>query len=89
MRKSRFTVEQVSYALRQVEMGQVSAGEMCRKLGISEQTFYTWKKKYAGMGAAEARQVNQLTEENRRLKQLVADLTLDKQMLQEVLAKKP
>lgn len=89
MRKSRFSVEQIVYALKQAETGQATPGELCRKLGVSEQTFYAWKKKYAGMGAVEARQVNQLTEENRRLKTLVADLTLDKQMLQEVLAKKP
>jgi len=88
MRKSRFSVEQIVYALKQVESRQVSVGDQCRKLGISEQTFYQWKKKYAGLGAVEARQVNQLQDENRRLKQLVADLTLDKQMLQEVLAKK-
>ena len=87
MRKSRFSVEQMVYALKQVETG-VPVAELCRKLGISEQTFYQWKKKYAGMGAVEARQVNQLKDENRRLKQLVADLTLDKQMLQEGLAKK-
>jgi putative transposase len=88
MRKSRFSVEQIVYALKQVEAG-VPVGEQCRKLGISEQTFYAWKKKYAAMGVAEARQVNQLRDENRRLKQMVADLSLDKQMLQEVLAKKP
>jgi putative transposase len=66
----------------------VPVGELCRKLGISEQTFYVWKKKYGGMGATEARRVSQLEDECRRLKQLVADLSLDKQMLQEVLAKK-
>jgi len=88
MRKSRFSVEQIVYALKQAEMG-VAVAEVCRKLGISEQTFYVWKKRYGGMGAVEARQVLQLKDENRRLKQLVADLTLDKQMLQEVLAKKP
>ena len=88
MRKSRFSVEQIVYAVKQVESRQMSVGDQCRKLGISEQTFYTWKKKYAGMGAVEGRQLNQLQDENRRLKQLVADLTLDKQMLQEVLAKK-
>jgi len=87
MRKSRFSVEQITYALKQVETG-VPVAEICRKLGISEQTFYVWKKKYGGMGAVEARRVSQLEEENRRLKQLVADLTLDKHMLQEVLAKK-
>jgi putative transposase len=88
MRKSRFSVEQMTYAVRQAE-GGVAVAELCRKLGVSEQTFYTWKKKYSGMGAVEARRVNQLEEENRRLKQQVADLTLDKHMLQEVLAKKP
>ena len=87
MRKSRFSVEQIAYALRQVDTG-VPVGELCRKLGISEQTFYVWKKKYGGMGATEARRVSQLEDECRRLKQLVADLSLDKQMLQEVLAKK-
>jgi putative transposase len=87
MRKSRFSVEQITYALRQVDTG-VPVGELCRKLGISEQTFYVWKKKYGGMGATEARRVSQLEDECRRLKQLVADLSLDKQMLQEVLAKK-
>jgi putative transposase len=88
MRKSRVSVAQIVYALKQAEMG-VAVPEVCRKLGISEQTFYVWKKRYGGMGAVEARQVLQLKDENRRLKQLVADLTLDKQMLQEVLAKKP
>ena len=87
MRKSRFSVEQITYALKQVETG-VPVAEICRKLGISEQTFYVWKKKYGGMGAVEARRVSQLEDENGRLKQLVADLTLDKHMLQEVLAKK-
>lgn len=88
MRKSRFTEEQIAYALRQVE-GGVPAKEVCRKLGVSEQTFYLWKKRYAGLGVAELRKTRQLEEENRRLKQLVADLTLDKVMLQDVLAKKP
>jgi putative transposase len=62
--------------------------EVCRKLGVSEQTFYRWKRKFAGMGVAELRRLRQLEEENRTLKQLVADLTLDKHMLQEVLRKK-
>jgi putative transposase len=88
MRKSRFTEEQIAYALRQVETG-VPAKDVCRKMGISEQTFYTWKKRYAGLGVAELRKTRQLEDENRRLKQLVADLTLDKVMLQDVLAKKP
>jgi putative transposase len=87
MRKSKFTDEQIAYAMRQAEQG-TPAAELCRKLGISEQTFYTWKKKYAGMGISELRKVKQLEDENRRLKSLIADLTLDKHMLQEVLRKK-
>lgn len=87
MRKSKFTDEQIAYALRQADQG-TPAAELCRKLGISEQTFYSWKKKYAGMGVTELKKVKQLEDENRRLKSLVADLTLDKHMLQEVLRKK-
>ena len=84
MRKSRFTEEQIAYALRQVEAG-TPAAQLCRKMGISEQTFYVWKRRFAGMGVAELKKVKQLEDENRRLKSLVADLTLDKQMIQEVL----
>ena len=87
MRKSRFTEEQIAYALRQAESGTPVA-ELCRKMGVSPQTFSTWKRKYAGMGVTERRKMKPLADENRRLKQLVADLTLDKHMLQEVLAKK-
>jgi putative transposase len=87
MRKSRFSEEQIAYALRQVEQG-TPAAELCRKLGISEQTFHTWKKRFAEMGVTELKRVRQLEEENRRLKSVVADLTLDKHMLQEVLRKK-
>ncbi len=87
MKKPKFTTEQIIFALGQAEAG-LGVDETCRKLGISEQTFYVWKKKYGGMGAVEARRVSQLEDECRRLKQLVADLSLDKQMLQEVLAKK-
>ena len=87
MKKPRFTEQQIAQALRQAEQG-TAAAEVCRKLGVSEATFYAWKKRYAGMGIAELRRVRQLEEENRRLKQVVADLTLDKQMLQEVLQKK-
>jgi putative transposase len=87
MRKSRFSEQQIALVLRQAEQG-ISPAEICRKVGVSEATFYTWKKKYVGMGVSELRRVRSLEEENRRLKQCVADLTLDKQMLQEVLSKK-
>ena len=87
MKKSRFTEEQIAYALRQAETG-TSVAEVIRKMGISEQTFYRWKKQYAGMGVGELRRLRQLEEENRKLKQLVADLSLDKVMLQDVLSKK-
>jgi putative transposase len=87
MKKQRFTEEQIAFALRQHEGGTPIA-EITRKLGISEQTFYRWKKKYAGLGVAELRRLKQLEEENTKLKQLVADLSLDKRMLQDVLSKK-
>ena len=87
MRKSTFTEEQIAYALREAESGTPTL-EVCRKLGISEQTFYRWKRNFAGMGIAELRRLRQLEEEHRRLKQLVADLTLDRHMLQEVIRKK-
>ncbi len=87
MKKSTFTDEQIVYALRQAEAGMPVA-EVCRKTGISEQTFYRWKKRFAGMGVAELHRLRQLEEENRKLKQLVADLSLDKHMLQEVIQKK-
>lgn len=87
MKKSTFTDEQIIYALRQAEHG-TTAAEVCRNLGISEQTFYRWKKRFAGMGVAELQRLRQLEDENRKLKQLVADLSLDKHMLQEVLRKK-
>ena len=87
MRKSTFTEEQIAYALREAESG-TPVLEVCRKLGVSEQTFYRWKRKFAGMGIAEPRRLRQLEEENRRLKQRVADLTLDRHMLQEVIRKK-
>jgi putative transposase len=86
MRTSRFTEQQVVAALRQAE-GGTPVQEVCRKLGVSEQTFYRWKRKYAGIGVAELRRLRQVEDENRRLKQLVADLTLDRQMLQEALRK--
>lgn len=87
MKKTKYTDEQIAFALRQVETG-TRIGEVCRKLGISEATFYNWKKKYGGMSISEVRRLKQLEDENRRLKQMVADLSLDKQMLQDVLKKK-
>jgi len=87
MGKVNFTEEQIVAALRRVE-GGTPATEVCRKLGVSENTFYRWKRKYAGIGVVELRRLKQLEDENKRLKQIVADLTLDKQMLQEVVTKK-
>ena len=87
MRKSRFTEEQIAYALQQAEYGTPVA-EVIRKMGVTEQTFYRWKKKYSGMTSSEVRRLKQLEEENRRLKRLVADLSLDKAMLQDVISKK-
>jgi putative transposase len=86
MKKSRFSEEQIVFALRQAE-GGTPVVEICRKLGVTEQTFYRWKRKFAGLGVAELRRLRQVEEENRKLKQLVADLTLDKHMLQEALRK--
>lgn len=85
--KKRFSEEQIAFALRQAETG-VTVQEVMRKMGISEQTFYRWKKQYGGLGVSELRRLKQLEEENRKLKQLVADLSLDKKMLQDVLSKK-
>jgi putative transposase len=87
MKKSKFTEQQIVFALKQAETG-VPVAEICRKMGISEATFYNWKKKFSGLGTAELRRLRQLEDENSRLKQVVADLTLDKQMLQDVLKKK-
>ena len=84
MKRTRFTDEQIAFALRQAESG-TPVKEVCRKMGISEQSFYRWKRKFAGMGVVEVRRLKQLEEENRKLKQLVADLSLDKAMLQDVL----
>jgi putative transposase len=87
MRTSKFTPEQILQALRQAEAGTV-VGEICRKLGVTETTFDRWKKQYAGLGVSEVRELKQLREENRRLKQVVADLTLDKTILRDALGKK-
>jgi putative transposase len=85
--KKRFSEQQIAFALRQNEVGTPVA-EILRKMQITEATFYRWKKKYAGMGVPELRRLKLLEDENSRLKRLVADLSLDRTMLQEVLAKK-
>lgn len=87
MKKKRFSVEQITAVLQQVT-GGVPVGDVCRQVGISEQTFYRWKKQYSGMLPSEARELKQLRDENNKLKRLVADLSLDKVMLQDVLQKK-
>ncbi len=87
MRTSRFTNEQIAMALRQAESGTPVA-EICRTLEITETTFYRWKKQFGGMGVSELRELRQLKEENRKLKQIVADLSLDQTILQEALRKK-
>ena len=87
MKKKRFSVEQIVSVLKQAEVG-VPIAELFRKVGISEQTFYRWKSKYVGLEVDQVRQLKQLRDENTRLKQLVAELTLDKTMLQDVLRKK-
>ena len=87
MKKKRFSVEQITAVLQQVS-GGMPVGDVCRQLGVSEQTFYRWKKEYAGMLPSEARELKQLRDENLKLKRLVADLSLDKVMLQDVVQKK-
>jgi putative transposase len=84
MKKSRFSEEPITIALRQTG-GGTPVREVCRKMGVSEQTFYRWKKPFAGMGVAEMRRLKQLEDENRKLKQLVADLSLDRQILRDAL----
>ena len=87
MKRSRYTEEQIAFALKQAELG-TSVPEVCRKMGVSDATFYDWRKKYGGLGPSELKRLKQLEEENHRLKKLVADLSLDKAMLQDVVAKK-
>lgn len=86
MKHSKFSEEQITYTLRQAESGTM-VGDVCRQLGVSEATFYVWKKKYASLGVTELRELRQLREENSKLKRLVADLTLDKHILAEVIKK--
>lgn len=87
MKRKRFSVEQIVAVLKQAQAG-LPVADLTRKLGVSEQTFYRWKKVYGGLESDQARQLKQLQEENARLKRVVADLTLDKAMLTEVLQKK-
>ena len=86
MKRSKFLEEQIVYVIRQAEAG-TPVGDLCRQLGVSDATFYAWKKKYAYRGESELRRLRQLEEENSRLKRLVADLSLDKHMLSEALRK--
>ena len=87
MRKSRFTEEQITMALRQGDAG-TPVEEICRKMGVAEATYFRWKKKYGGLGISELRELRQTREENRKLKGIVADLTLDRAILQEALRRK-
>ena len=87
MKRSRFTEQQITFALRQHDAG-TAVEDICRQLGVSQATFYVWKKKYAHMGVSELRELRLLRDENARLKRLVADLTLDKQILSDVVKKK-
>jgi len=87
MKKSKFTEAQIAFILRQAEEG-TAVGEVCRKAGISEATYYSWRKKYAGLMPSEMKRLRQLEEENSSLKKIVADLSLDKAMLQDVIRRK-
>ncbi len=86
MKKSRFTEQQIAFALQQAVAG-TAVEEVCRTMGISQATFFRWKKVYGGLMPSEVRKLKQLEEENTRLRKLVADLTLDKEMLSEVIKK--
>ena len=86
MKKKRFSAEQIVAILKQAELG-IPVAELIRQVGVSEQTFYRWKKKYSGLEVDQVRELKQVREENVRLKRIVADLTLDKTMLQDVLSK--
>ena len=87
MKTSRFSEQQIAFILKQADDG-ISVEEVCRKAGISQQTYYRWRKKYGGLMPSEVKRLKLLEEENNRLKRMVADLSLDKAMLQDVLAKK-
>ena len=87
MKASKFTEAQVAFVLKQAAEG-TAVGEVCRKAGISDATFYNWRKRYAGLMPSEVKRLRQLEEENTKLKRIVADLSLDKAMLQDVLSKK-
>ena len=87
IKRKRFSVEQIVTALKQVELG-MSIADLSRRLGISEVTFYRWRKQYAGMESDQVRELKQLPDENQRLKKLVADLSLDKAILQDINSKK-
>jgi putative transposase len=87
MKRSKYSEAQIAFVLKQAEDG-TTIGEVCRKTGISEATFYAWRKKYAGLMPSEMRRLRRLEEENGKLKRLVADLSVDKAMLQEVVSRK-
>ena len=87
MKKSKFTEQQIAFALKQADTG-TRVDEVCRKMGVSEATFYNWKKKYGGLGVHELRRLRQLEDENNRLKQIVADLLLDNKILKDANSKK-
>ena len=87
MKRLRFSDQQIAFVLRQAEEG-TTVEEVCRKVGISEATYYNWRKKYGGLMPSEMKRLKQLEEENQRLKKLVADLALDKEMLQDVIRRK-